>query len=486
MLAGGVYERTSGAAGQSLGTYRRRTPERTVLHELVAGHAQTMFAELRDDDTGRPGLPRYVERELAEYLRCGILAHGFARVRCQACAEELVVAFSCKRRGICPSCTARRMADTAAHLVDRVLPRAPYRQWVFTVPKALRLWLAREPAWASWVGGLAVKAVGAWQRRVARARGIREPNTGAITFVQRFGGLVNLNVHFHLVVPDGVFVAADGGGLAFVMHPVPTRAEALAILDRVIRRIARRLADEAAAEVDEDAPPDVLAQVQAEASITWRSATHRAASVRGAERLRAWSEGFSLHAGVVIAEHDRAALERLCRYGARPAFAHKRLAWTAEGRISYQLKRPWPDGRTHLVLEPVAFLRRLCGIIPPPRRHLVRYAGVFGPASKLRAKLRALVPAAPSDDATASNCAATTPAGGHRTRRLPWAELLRRVFADDVLRCPCGGRRSVVAIVIVPAIARAVLAALGLPAEPATFAPARAPPQTELWFDEAS
>ncbi len=103
-----------------------------------------MFAELRDDDTGRPGLPRYVERELAEYLRCGFLAHGFARVRCQACADELVVAFSCKRRGICPSCTARRMADTAAHLVDRVLLRAPYRQWVFTVPKPLRL--RREPA----------------------------------------------------------------------------------------------------------------------------------------------------------------------------------------------------------------------------------------------------------------------------------------------------------------------------------------------------
>jgi len=41
------------------------------------------------------------------------------------------------------------------------------------------------------------------------------------------------------------------------------------------------------------------------------------------------------------------------------------------------VKRPWPDGRTHLVLEPVAFLRRLVGIIPPPRRHLVRYAGVF-------------------------------------------------------------------------------------------------------------
>jgi hypothetical protein len=69
-------------------------------------------------------LPRHVERELAEYLRCGILAHGFARVRCQACNDEILVAFSCKRLGICPSCTARRVADTAAHLVDRVLPSA--------------------------------------------------------------------------------------------------------------------------------------------------------------------------------------------------------------------------------------------------------------------------------------------------------------------------------------------------------------------------
>jgi len=68
--------------------------------------------------------------------------------------------------------------------------------------------------------------------------------------------------------------------------------------------------------------------------------TDASAPVRGAERLRAWCEGFSLHAGVVIAEHDRDALERLCRYGARPAFALERLAWTADGRISYNSRTP--------------------------------------------------------------------------------------------------------------------------------------------------
>jgi hypothetical protein len=286
------------------------------------------------------------------------------------------------------------MADTAAHLVDRVLPRAPYRQWVLTVPRPLRLVLARDPAWTSWVGNLVVRAIGAWQRRVARKRGLRTPLTGAVTFVQRFGGLVNLNVHFHLVVPDGVF-AEDGAGLRFEMLPVPTNAQVLAILDRIMRRIARRLAKDAARrdldedaarrDLDEDAAPDLLAQIQADAASTWQSPMMDASAsrpVRGAERLRAWCEGFSLHAGVVIAAHDRDALERLCRYGARPAFALERLAWTDDGRISYKLKRAWPDGRTHLVMEPVAFLRRLVGIIPPPRRHLVRYSGVLTPETQ--------------------------------------------------------------------------------------------------------
>ena len=280
------------------------------------------------------------------------------------------------------------MAYTAAHLVDRVLPSAPYRQWVLSLPKPLRLRVARDPAWASWVGGLIVRAVAAWQWRVARARSLAAPRTGAITFVQRFGGLVNLNVHFHLLIPDGVFNEADAG-LMFTLLPAPTGRNLLAILDRVIRRVARRLAreqpDDAAAD---ESPPELFAQIQAEAVTTWRSPA-TADRVRGSDRLRAWCDGFSLHAGVVVPDYDRAGLERLCRYGARPAFAHDRLAWTADGRISYRLKRPWPDGRTHLVLEPVAFLRRLVGIIPPPRRHLVRYAGVFGPASKARSKLRA-------------------------------------------------------------------------------------------------
>jgi hypothetical protein len=82
--------------------------------------------------------------------------------------------------------------------------------------------------------------------RAPYRRGMRAPRTGAITFVQRFGGLVNLNVHFHLVVPDGVFVDADDR-LAFALHPVPSSGDVLAILDRIVRRVARRFAHAAIA-----------------------------------------------------------------------------------------------------------------------------------------------------------------------------------------------------------------------------------------------
>jgi hypothetical protein len=126
-----------------------------------------------------------------------------------------------------------------------------------------------------------VRAIGAWQRRIARQRGLRAPRTGAITFVQRFGGLVNLNVHFHLLVPDGVFVD-DDDRLAFAPHPVPTSVDVLAILDRIVRLIARLLADEACDDRVEDI--DVLAQVQAEAAATWRSPHNGKPTVCGVER----------------------------------------------------------------------------------------------------------------------------------------------------------------------------------------------------------
>ena len=86
----------------------------------------------------------HAQREFADYLKCGRLEHGFLRVRCDKCHFERLVAFSCKKRGFCPSCVARRMAETAALLADEVLPERPLRQWVLSLPFALRFLLATD------------------------------------------------------------------------------------------------------------------------------------------------------------------------------------------------------------------------------------------------------------------------------------------------------------------------------------------------------
>ncbi len=88
----------------------------------MQAHYETFAAEV---DAQGTSLPQFVKDEFETYLECGILAHGFMRLRCDVCARDTLVAFSCKRRGICPSCGTRRMAETAAYLVDNILSHVP-------------------------------------------------------------------------------------------------------------------------------------------------------------------------------------------------------------------------------------------------------------------------------------------------------------------------------------------------------------------------
>ena len=119
-----------------------------LLYQTVAEHYETwlelasagQFDGQCDHHTPKP----FVRKAFATYLECGIFAHGFARARCEDCGHDYFVAFSCKGRGVCPSCTTRRMVETAAHLSDHVFPRLPVRQWVLSVPKRLRYFMQRD------------------------------------------------------------------------------------------------------------------------------------------------------------------------------------------------------------------------------------------------------------------------------------------------------------------------------------------------------
>lgn len=111
--------------------YRPRRPIETVLYRVINEHLGDFIA--RVEDAGRP-MPAFVRAELESFLTCGILEFGLAIQKCSSCTFNRVVGFSCGGRAFCPSCLGRRMAETSAHLVDSILPRVPYRQFVLSLP----------------------------------------------------------------------------------------------------------------------------------------------------------------------------------------------------------------------------------------------------------------------------------------------------------------------------------------------------------------
>jgi hypothetical protein len=154
-------------------TYQPRDTEHSVLHAVIREHLEPFLREVTDRGHGH-GLPRFVEQEFREFLSCGVLANGFTRLRCAYCTFERLVPFSCKRRGFCPSCGGRRMAEGAAYLVDEVLPQVPVRQWVLTLPYRLRYRLAWDHALCRAVLGVYARTLLVFYARTARSHGIRD------------------------------------------------------------------------------------------------------------------------------------------------------------------------------------------------------------------------------------------------------------------------------------------------------------------------
>jgi len=449
--------------------YRRRRPEETPLYQVVQHHLETYLAMAEAEEVAR--LPPWAEHEFRRYLTCGILAFGFARARCNDCRQERFVAFSCKGRCVCPSCTNRRMAEVAAHLSDGVVPVVPMRQWVLSVPKRLRPHLMGDAELASAVLRILLRAVRSELRASVRGPLPEDARLGAVSFLHRFGSALNPHPHFHLAVTDGLFAREhDDEAVPLRFRPAADlnaeRARALSpiVQQRILRLYVRR---------------GLLLEADAADMLTWRG-----------------TGGFSLDGSVRIAAHDRAGLERLLRYCARPPFAlhrlrpepSKRSLSSPDARLVYELPRPARDGRTRIRLSPFELLDRLARLIPPRRVHRHRYHGVFAPNAKWRREgtrygrdeVDELDPGSrpdldrPVPDAPCAH-------GVDRGPRRRWAQLLARVYEVHPLRCPsCHGEMRILAFLTDPAVVRPILRHLRIPEHPPPVAPARAPPQTEL------
>jgi hypothetical protein len=508
------------------GSYERRRPETTLLHRVVREHLLTLLALTKED--GAEGLPRYVEQEFRKYINCGILACGFARARCKRCGADILVAFSCKGRGICPGCGARRMANAGAHLVDHVLPDVPIRQWVLSMPFDVQRLVARDPRLLTAVLRIFIDVVSKWHVKQAAARGVDGAKTGAVSFVQRFGSTLNRHMHFHVLVLDGVYaLGRDGESLAFHLSPAPAQADLAFLVAAILRRVRSLLKrrgliggangepkspSEEHSVTEQIATPGFFADLDDKGHVL---PSPPLPLKRKADSSAAEACGFSVDASVRIAAGNFEGRERLCRYGSRHPFSLERLSETADGAIAYKLKKP-RHGKRFLVMTPLNFLRRLAHLIPPPFYPLIRYHGVLAPNSCLRrlvvrvatgpkareklaercAELSSPPPSTSTASVTASSpssilasqtssllppavlalahtlLAATT----SRLSHFEWATLLKRIYDVDALTCPrCDGRLEFIAVITEPEPIRDILNHLRLPSAPPVLARARDP-----------
>jgi hypothetical protein len=421
---------------------------------------------------GRP-LPEYVIKEFDAYLKCGIPAHGFIRLICDTCKKEQITAFSCKKRSFCPSCCAKRQAEAATHLTDNILPIAPYRQFVVSFPIPMRYWLNSNKKLFAKIHSLIIKAIHKHYTDAAKAMGIKDPMPGSITFIQRWGSALNLNLHCHILCLDGVF-SEVGDKTKFCNVPTLTDLDTENILISITTRVLKHLRRLGLLSKDGDIVQnpeadelfrdhDSLAQATV-SSIAGKIAfgpnagryvtkigsgfgfNEESPLVKGTRCCS--MNGFSLHANTSTNSLQRDRLYKLIEYIARGPISNKRLEITAAGFVKLELKTPWSNGTTHLLFTKEEFLEKLTALIPPPRTHLVKWNGIFRSNSPIRKKI-ILRPEIKKGFQFKEEAVIDDP---NKPKQLnhAWSRLLARVFKIDVTNCchpQCEGKLSAIAAI---------------------------------------
>ncbi len=400
------------------------------------------------------------------------------------------------------------MTETAAHLVDGVIPIVPVRQWVLSLPFALRYRLAYDARLTSAVLNVFIRALfGELRRRAQERLRLRSPQCGAVTFIQRFGDALNCNLHFHCMVIDGVYAAGEDGRPEFYQLPAPEDKDVHQLTTLVSQRVQSLLERRGFGTEADPQQADPLSQDDPGMAALLASSVRRRIAVgsnagHGVVRLGdqidgdsmdafqsprcAMVSGFSVHANICIEARDRMRLERLIRYAARPAVATERLSALPDGRLLYNLKRPWRDGTSAVIFEQQDFISKLAVLTPAPRAHLTRYHGILGPAAAWRPLIIPRADEHPTEigptpalllehSATANVETEAAPLKPQSARRrdYTWSELMKRVFLVDVLQCErCGGLMKILAAIHPPDTAQQILECLGLPSRAPPLAPA--------------
>ena len=285
---------------------------------------------------------------------CGDLHCGFARVKCTQCGHEFLVGYSCKRRHFCPSCHQKRVVEYGEWLLTQVLKSVPHRQWVFSIPKRLRIYFLYDRKLLAKLSQCGWKVINTYLKS---ATPYVDAMPGASIAVHTYGDFLNFNPHLHAIVTDGCF-RPDGG---FQIVP-----------DFVLQDLEAAFQHE------------VLKMLKKEGKINDAII----------ENMLSWHHsGFHVHVGSRIWPDDETGLENLAKYIVRACFSQQRMIYipvekTVDGiaKVIYTSK----DGRSQKTFDALDWLAHLLTHIPNRYEQTVRYYGYYSNKSRgLRKKVDA-------------------------------------------------------------------------------------------------
>jgi hypothetical protein len=401
---------------ESPSQYRPRHPERSAFYQLFETHFDNYARAYEERFEAQSGpLRPVVIRSVEEFLSCGRLQGGFARIRCDKCRKEHLLAFSCRTRNFCSSCQAKRSVLFAEKLTGEILAPVPHRHWTFSIPRVLRGLFERERSLLSLLSQTAYASI---LRTFQALLGRKDVRPGCVLSLQTYGAYgANFNPHCHGLVTEGAF-SNDGEYL-----PLPS-LYASAVCQLFRRLLLLRL--HRAERLSESFMQDLLSWVH---------------------------PGFSVFAGPPVEAAAIASLESQARYITRPVLAMDALEKLADGSLVLETPPDPRTGATSIELDPIEWIHRITSHIPDPGRHCQRFYGAYSN--------RGRIPIATPDDKTAGLSAARLPerdnSDGSREALSTWARLIRKIFEADPLLCPCGGRMRIASFITDPRVVDRIL-----------------------------
>ena len=423
--------------------YRPRQVRNTSLYQLLESYyddVKAMWEECFEKKYGR--WRGFIDHVVWRYLDCGVEEAGFARLKCESCGREKLLTLSCKQRGICPSCDAKRAAAFAAFLKDELVENVGHCLWTFTLPKMLRPYFMRH---RELLGDLARLGYETIKELMIEAVGNDKARPGVVAVPQTFGNVLNPHPHCHCLASRGLW--DDNGQWLPVPYIDTVAAEKLFRL-KVLHLLKGK---------------ELLSQQRMELLDSFRHS------------------GFSVDTSPTVWPQDTQGLERLCRYLLRCPVSLSRIHWTPGSKtLFYESKSSHddplfshPQGETLDVFE---FIARVLTQIPEPRAHGVRYFGAYSSKARAYRNKRKLCLESfnISNTPTPKDEVELSPKKRAALRK-SWARLIKRVYQVEPLKCDCGGTLRVIAFITQQKVITKILQHLE---KTKTKSESRAPPES--------